>query len=279
MHLDTGRYTPEPRPSYWSYPEAIALKQVWTALKAGEVHIVSWGHTSEECFLELERTDQQKPSHRTRQFDMAERLMSGCSEKVVGLEAGVAPSTVACRFALAMKALGITCTLHTTPLLLIMAVHAASGRPTGFTSAWLFRSSENAGRRFTVSAPRPDMQLTTVLPREQLNVLRLMIEGRSQRQIAEMRGRSTRTIANQLSFVYQRLGARGRNEIIAWLLMRSASVPPLARMILSSDSAPHLEPPLGTDPIALESMELDVVPIVPLLKQIGPVELPPSSTL
>jgi DNA-binding CsgD family transcriptional regulator len=48
-------------------------------------------------------------------------------------------------------------------------------------------------------------------------VCRLVLEGKSNGEVAELRGTSTRTVANQLQSVYIKVGVRGRRELAAAL--------------------------------------------------------------
>jgi DNA-binding CsgD family transcriptional regulator len=65
-----------------------------------------------------------------------------------------------------------------------------------------------------LSVPKPELE-SPLLTRTENEVLRLACAGRSNREIALVRGRSTRTIANQLSAIYVKLGLRSRSELCA----------------------------------------------------------------
>jgi DNA-binding CsgD family transcriptional regulator len=54
-------------------------------------------------------------------------------------------------------------------------------------------------------------------------VLRLLAEGKTHREIASLRGKSERTIANQLATAFARIGNSGRNSAIKFLLGAEAS--------------------------------------------------------
>ena len=53
-------------------------------------------------------------------------------------------------------------------------------------------------------------------PAEQI-VLKLVLEARSNREIAKERGTSERTIANQLASIFRKTGTRSRGELVARL--------------------------------------------------------------
>lgn len=60
---------------------------------------------------------------------------------------------------------------------------------------------------------RPPMRLT---PGEK-QVIALMFQGRSDAQIAKTRGTSVRTVLNQVTSIFRKLGVKSREELIALL--------------------------------------------------------------
>jgi DNA-binding CsgD family transcriptional regulator len=85
------------------------------------------------------------------------------------------------------------------------------------------------GRRYVVlgfasnsaddDAPPVDAQRALAgLTRAEIDVLRLLLEGKSSAEIAEARGTSERTVANQLAGIYRKFGVQGRTELIAQVI-------------------------------------------------------------
>ena len=66
--------------------------------------------------------------------------------------------------------------------------------------------------RYPVRAPR-ELENDTVLTRAELAIVELALGGASNRKIAELRGTSTRTVANQLSTVFRKLRITSRPEL------------------------------------------------------------------
>lgn len=56
------------------------------------------------------------------------------------------------------------------------------------------------------------------LTKAEIDVLRRLLEGRSSAEIAEARGTSERTVANQLANIYRKFGVRGRTELITQVI-------------------------------------------------------------
>ncbi len=75
---------------------------------------------------------------------------------------------------------------------------------------------EHAGQSLiviSVPVPRPTRALTDA----EYDVARDAIEGFSNAEIARRRGRSARTVANQLASIYRKLGVTSRAELAAIL--------------------------------------------------------------
>jgi DNA-binding CsgD family transcriptional regulator len=56
-------------------------------------------------------------------------------------------------------------------------------------------------------------------------VARAALEGRSNAEIAALRGTSVRTVANQLQSIFRKLGVSGRTELIQWSQVGFAGLP------------------------------------------------------
>jgi DNA-binding NarL/FixJ family response regulator len=64
---------------------------------------------------------------------------------------------------------------------------------------------------FPVNPPRE--LRASLLTSAEIAIVELALSGASNRQIAELRGTSTRTVANQLSTVFKKLGITSRPEL------------------------------------------------------------------
>lgn len=86
--------------------------------------------------------------------------------------------------------------------------------PAGFRSARL----EHEGRTILVmSYDVPDWEMPPSLTAAEQAVLRAMLNGAGQREIAQARGVSYRTVANQIASAYSKLGVSSRAEAAAIL--------------------------------------------------------------
>lgn len=66
-----------------------------------------------------------------------------------------------------------------------------------------------------VSVPLPDADDLSVLTSAERDVCRRLLRGRSNAEIAQARGRSDRTIANQVAAIFHKLGVGSRAELAA----------------------------------------------------------------
>ncbi len=65
------------------------------------------------------------------------------------------------------------------------------------------------------SFPLPDPELPDGLTRAEQEVVRLLVQGKSNGEIAALRGVSVNTIANQLRSIYTKLGVGSRRDLVA----------------------------------------------------------------
>jgi PAS domain S-box-containing protein len=105
----------------------------------------------------------------------------------------------------------------------------------------MVRDSPPANTRDSVTEPiDPVSQASpTVLTRQQSNVLGLVVQGRSSREIADELGISERTVHHHIRDVYERLGVHNRAEAVAFAFERAAEAQRswLAAVVTSSIDA------------------------------------------
>jgi DNA-binding CsgD family transcriptional regulator len=107
-------------------------------------------------------------------------------------------------------------------MLLVLAVHAYRGL--AGTGSLRPQPAELHFSTQTITALRPDNELSAELSPAQSVVARLVMEGKSHAEIAVFRGTSTRTVANQLAAVFQQLDVSGRAELLCLLARRRLAV-------------------------------------------------------
>lgn len=75
----------------------------------------------------------------------------------------------------------------------------------------------NGVRGLVIELPADELELPDSLTDAEKEVVALVAQGLSNEEIGKARGRSARTIANQLAAVYRKLGVFSRTELLAKL--------------------------------------------------------------
>jgi DNA-binding CsgD family transcriptional regulator len=197
----------------------VSLSGVWRGLTSGESRVVDSFLTEERCYLILKRRAVargvvwQRPC--ARRVHILERMLLEGNQKGVGIDLGLAPSTVALLTKQCLRSLGLACTASRVPPQLVMAAHAAR-----YAQWYPARSSELHDGDVSyqvISVERPDLRLASRLTPAEFLVARLLIEGKSHAEIAARRRTTLRTVANQLATAFHRLGVSGRLGLIGQL--------------------------------------------------------------
>jgi DNA-binding NarL/FixJ family response regulator len=208
-----------------SSSEQGCIAELWRGLVSGTCHVVDEFFSAERCYLVVRQSEQRGEPLSGRRLAILEQLLCGGYQLRVAIDFALAPSTVAASARGALEALGASgrpSRVH--PLLVLAATAAARG-----TSRLAKRSIivEEASTLQVWSIPRPELRCVSLSPAE-LAVSGRLVEGLSYGEIAELRGTSKRTIANQIAAVFRRLRVSGRNELLhLWLTDDdSCPVPP-----------------------------------------------------
>jgi DNA-binding NarL/FixJ family response regulator len=195
----------------------VDLALTWRELTRGLSRIVGWFFTDDRCGLILAMTNHApEPTLSGRRLEIIESILRGVGQKTVAIDLGVAPSTIALHAQSGLASIGATGRPSRVHPLLMQIVKAACER--SLASGVLSFVSSSLGDVQVISARRPDRHLAMNTPAAELDVVRLLVEGRSYDQIAACRRTSHRTVANQLAAVFKRLGVSGRNELMVRLL-------------------------------------------------------------
>ena len=85
--------------------------------------------------------------------------------------------------------------------------------PSGEGPIFATRLQADGKDLFVLSLPSPAAQLPSVLTVAERHVAGLVLDGLSNRTIAQVRGTSVRTVANQIASVFRKLNVTGRAEL------------------------------------------------------------------
>ena len=195
------------------------LATLWLDLTRGNCKIVATFLTQERCYATINMSgpvprSEPAPSAKTA---MLERVLLGAAQKTIAADLDLSRSAIALGCAECLAALGVGGTVSRTPLILVLAAHAAR-EAAAFDNGRSSVVVEESGCYRVVSAPRPDVLLAEILAPAQCHVARLLIEGKTHAEIARLRSISRRTVANHLTAVFRRFGVSGRLQLVDHLI-------------------------------------------------------------
>lgn len=220
VEAEVPRKSGAPVPTVAStFEHAFELGALWQDLLRQEVRNVSFFFTAEECGVIVERTRKSRFATRLSEWELRvlERVVFGLDQKVVAMDAGRSPGHVSGTLRKTLTMLGFPCTASKVPAIVVLAAHAARLGP-GAVPARASAVEVNGRACLRILSPRPDRCFPVRLTDTEAAVVRLFVEGLSHAQIARVRGRSQRTIANQLAAVFHKMGISGRTRLLCRLV-------------------------------------------------------------
>jgi DNA-binding NarL/FixJ family response regulator len=187
------------------------LRCVWSGLISGRFSVVSTSTTSESVILRVQHRNTARAHARAaRIFDAASR---GELQKAVAIDLGVAPSSVAAMLRQVTRGMGLSCKFSRLPLAIPLLRHMIS-RPELVSvqvEPWPLDRTKPV---LVIEMRRCDAVIAAKLSKSEYEVACQLLEGRTYSQMASSRATSVRTIANQVSSVFKKLGVSGRFEVL-----------------------------------------------------------------
>jgi DNA-binding CsgD family transcriptional regulator len=186
------------------------LATLWHQLCDGDLFIKETWCDGGRCYATVQApTRRARPS--AKQLHTLERVLVGESQKSVAIDLNVSVTTVATAAMLALSGLMTRRRVSRAPILLVAAALAARGLPVD--RCRFERRHDDVS--WTISIAVPGETLRTRLSPAEAEVAVLSIQGASHQGIAQARGTSVRTVANQLASVFGKIGVHGRSELRA----------------------------------------------------------------
>jgi DNA-binding NarL/FixJ family response regulator len=199
----------DPTITGYAEPSAPSGMKIEEALLQGELSVAQRWRRSLECTAVIVP---RWPATALRPLDACERsLLLGLaraeSQKVLAVDLGCSPATVSLRTQMLLIRMGI----RARPIAVWLFSACRRGKVT-----WNAPPTSERSRavRVTIS---PSPQVDAALSPAERDVVGLVLDGLSNASIATLRDKSSRTIANQVASVAQKLGAGGRLELVARL--------------------------------------------------------------
>jgi DNA-binding CsgD family transcriptional regulator len=190
--------------------DEFALAELWSLLVNGRLTISALDCQAGRCFVTLSSAFYAPNRLRRADVQVLELVLHGQAQKVVAGDSKLPASSVSSRCSRALRAIATPTSVSRSSVLFVMAALSASGLP--LPSARVERHAED-GVVLSVELPDP-RQIWSVSACE-AEVVRMTLEGCSNRQIASARGTSPRTVANQLATIFRKVGVSGRSALKA----------------------------------------------------------------
>jgi DNA-binding CsgD family transcriptional regulator len=196
--------------------EHTGMNVIWERLTAGSWRVVD--HFTTEARLYLVVREQQRPVS-PPEADLLLRTLLGERQKTVAIDLDLSPSTLTTRLGSSLIKMGFLPKPARVPILLVATAAAAHGYAK-LCDARLTRLPAASGEVVVLSTARFDTHLRLFLSPTEWLVSSLVVDGLSHREIAEKRGCAVRTVANQVSSIFRKLGISGRPELLLHAVTR-----------------------------------------------------------
>lgn len=207
-----------------------SLRAIWRDLVRGGFLVTATDATPDCATLWLQ---EREPTPRLERAAGAfDRVVGGDAQKVVAIELGLAPSTVAAGLRSVLEGMGVSHTPSRMPLA-IPLLHHARARPE-LAAMQFAPSCPGGGSGVVIRLRRCEWAIASKLSPIEYQVAQLLLNGHCHREIADLRSTSTRTIANQVSSVYGKLRLNGRFA----LLRHAVEAASLSPQVVAFDTWP-----------------------------------------
>jgi DNA-binding CsgD family transcriptional regulator len=178
---------------------------------------------------------------RARYVQILERIFEGESQKAMACELEVSIATLAGYCHRGLSAFMTPQWVSRAPLVVVMAALAARGTALGYARCDGLRDDA----RWLLSVETPGQTFRDRISSAELEVVQLSIQGEPHASVAQLRGTSLRTVANQLASAFAKLKVSGRSEVRALAIREHA-----ARLQTQPPPALESRPPLSLAALA-----------------------------
>jgi DNA-binding CsgD family transcriptional regulator len=215
--VPSGRAAPGEAPNEHA---TLELAELWSWLEAGACFVKDCRFSPHRCHFQLAFRSGARVAGSAQGRRILERVLLGESQKVVGVDLGIAAATISLTCSHVLAAMSRERRVMLSPIPLVMGVHAARGYalPPAFIHA-----ADDPAQVWNLSVERPDRILPDTLTEAEQEIARGVVEGRTSANLAAKRGTTEHTIANQLAAVFRRLRVSGRGELRAEIVKRRAA--------------------------------------------------------
>lgn len=203
-------------------PRVVPLASVWHDLGTSRALVVDSFCRPERCYLVTRSRAPITPVRgiTARNLQILTLALLARMQKNVALDLGITQSAVAFAASRCLRAMGLDCTASTAPALLVAAVqayHQEGAQPLARAATFVHGGFDH--HVFSIRRPEPRGEGLSDAERD---IVRLIIERRTNLEIAQLRATSKRTVANQLSRILAKLGVDGRLGVVQQMIVANA---------------------------------------------------------
>jgi len=186
-------------------PNQVELSELWALLREGHTWVSAVTYRDGRCFATLSTPPPTRAPRKLHDVDLLADLLAGQPMKVVAADLGISLASLSERCIRILRSMTAIDRVGRSPIIVVMAALAARGLSLPPAQV------EVSGHDFCiVSVEVPGGPVTTSLSPCELEVWRLILEGRACAEVAVERRTSPRTAVNQLSSIFKKLGVSGR---------------------------------------------------------------------
>jgi DNA-binding NarL/FixJ family response regulator len=203
------------------------LESIWSDLTEGRARVTAWTSNEACTVMRIQRLHTRAESLDARSVQVLERLLLGVSQKVCAAELGLSTSSVTTIARRGLSTIGIQCTPSRVPLLVVVLARAA--RVSEPFPMPIVRTSNSGELSMANACLLPKTLFASALSGAELVVTALLAQGFTYAEIAQRRGTSVRTVANQITSVFHRMRVSGRIQLLAAIAQSLSSTPSQAK--------------------------------------------------
>jgi len=230
--------------------EAANLADLWRGLTSGSCKVEDTQFSAQTCSLVVSRGHRVSRAGAAlggRDIEVLNQALLDGVRKSVAAEFELCPSSIAEILRRSLAFMGLSCWPSRIPLIVVMAAHARHAQASQAPKPRAIAKKRPLLRQI-VNVSRPDGELAGCLSPAEYAVTRLLIEGNSYAEMAELRRTSPRTVANQLASAFSRLGVSSRAELLCLLAKRQVAhwqSRPVSSLVVQPPSFVEAEPAIS----------------------------------
>ncbi len=192
----------------------LAWSEVWTQLAAAHIRFRSTLWANDRCVVLFQhfRNSARQFALTPRELLVLRRSLAGESQKEIALKQGLSASTIGASLKAAMLKLGFPSQRHTAPIAALIWSHAP-GHSMHMSPPPVY-SVGTDNESILAATNIVDFDRIPRLTASELEITRLLIQGKPNADIAALRDTSLHTVENQVASLLRKAQARNRFDLL-----------------------------------------------------------------